>query len=58
LEVLAAFMAGAQVGVLMWWVNQNMPYDAATMGRMTEDICIKGLAHVLGADTVKHSEHS
>ncbi len=47
LDVLAAFIAGAQIGVLTWWVNHNMPYDAATMGRMTEDVCLKGLTYIL-----------
>lgn len=50
LDVVAAFMAGAQIGVLTWWVNQNMPYDPATMGRMADEICLKGLTQILKGD--------
>lgn len=50
LDVMAAFMAGAQIGVLGWWMKNNMPHDPETMASLTELFCLHGLPYALGLE--------
>lgn len=47
-EALAAYVAGAQVGLLRWWLNHNMTIPAEEMAKLCEDITMKGMLSVLG----------
>ncbi|MBX3085828.1 MAG: TetR/AcrR family transcriptional regulator [Anaerolineae bacterium] len=43
-ELAAYFMAGAEIGVMTWWLQQNkMQYTPAEMARMTNLMCIFGM---------------
>lgn len=48
LEIVAHFTTGAQLGLLAWWVEQDMPYSAEKMARMMEDLCAQGSIWALG----------
>jgi len=43
-DLAAYFMAGAEIGVMTWWLQQNnMQYTPAEMARMTNLMCIFGM---------------
>lgn len=48
LGIVAHFITGAQLGLLAWWVEQDMPYSAEAMARMMEDLCAQGSIWAMG----------
>lgn len=50
LPALAYFMAGAQIGLLKWWLRQDMAIPAEEMAHMSEQTLVQGLMWSLGAD--------
>ncbi|MBK8020253.1 MAG: TetR/AcrR family transcriptional regulator [Chloroflexi bacterium] len=47
-EIIAAFLAGAEIGVINWWLQNDMRYSPAEMARMQYRLAIGGLQGVLG----------
>ncbi|NWF69819.1 MAG: TetR/AcrR family transcriptional regulator [Chloroflexi bacterium] len=46
-EVLAQYIAGAELALLTWWLNAGMPYSAQQMAEMTQRLILHGVADVL-----------
>jgi AcrR family transcriptional regulator len=47
LEIVAYSCAGAQIAVIKWWLDHDMPYTPKEMGKMLQDLSLKGLLHML-----------
>lgn len=43
LEIIAASCAGAQIAVIKWWLDHDMPYSPKEMGAMLHDISVRGI---------------
>jgi hypothetical protein len=50
LDVLGYISAGAEMGIMIWWINNNMPYSPEEMARMLYNIHANGLWWGLGVD--------
>ncbi len=50
LDLIAAFCAGAEVGVMKWWLENDMPYTAEEMSRMQFFLSMFGLKWALGRE--------
>ncbi len=50
LNFMAAFMAGAELGVVKWWLDQGMQPPAAEVARMQFELAAYGIAHALRID--------
>jgi AcrR family transcriptional regulator len=48
-EVLANFMAGAELELVAWWLNHDMPYSAEQMAQMVQTLTLRGAMGVLDA---------
>lgn len=48
-ELTAYFLAGAQIGVVYWWLHQNdMKLSPQQVSRMLNELCVYGSAWALG----------
>lgn len=47
-EIIAHIMAGAQIGVIRWWLENDQPHTPEAMGLMGRDLMVNGLAWALG----------
>lgn len=45
---IAHILAGAQIGVMRWWLQNDMPHTPDEMGVMGRDLMVNGLAWALG----------
>jgi AcrR family transcriptional regulator len=48
IALLAAYCAGAQIGIIWWWVENNMPIPAEEMAKTSMLISVKGFEWALG----------
>jgi AcrR family transcriptional regulator len=46
-EFMAAWLAGAEVGLVRWWLNGNLQYTPEQMARMSFELCCYGLLWAL-----------
>lgn len=46
--IIASFLAGAQIGMINWWLQNDMRYSPEEMARMQYRLSIGGLMGVLG----------
>jgi AcrR family transcriptional regulator len=56
LEVMSHVAAGAEIGIMIWWINNNMPHSPPEMAKMLYDINANGLWWGLGVDREKSIE--
>lgn len=42
-DIVANYMAASELSMLVWWLENNMPYTAAEMARMCSQLMLKGL---------------
>ena len=49
-EMMAAFLAGAQVGVTKWWLENDMKYSPQEVARMHFFLALFGMRWALGKD--------
>jgi len=50
LDFMAAFFAGAQVGVMKWWLENDLRYSAEDMARMQFFLSLWGIRWALGKE--------
>jgi len=43
LDFMAHYLAGAQIGMIAWWLENDMPHSAEEMAQMGHDFAISGL---------------
>ena len=48
LEIVAQHVAGAQIGLAMWWLTQDKPYSADYMARISLRLSLTGLLSMSG----------
>jgi AcrR family transcriptional regulator len=48
MEVFANYLAGAWLGTITWWLEQDMPFTAEEMTRMFQKMLFHGAREVLG----------
>lgn len=53
LDMLAAMLAGSEIGVMMWWIQNDMPYTPDAMSRLCDRFSGPGILAVLGIDLEK-----
>lgn len=53
LEIIAYHVASAQIGLAMWWLDQNKPYPAEYMARISLWLTLTGLAETMGVTDFK-----
>lgn len=49
-EIAAHYFASALMGVLVWWVEKDMPCPAEETDRLFRQLAMPGFRHVLGAN--------
>lgn len=49
-EVFSNYFAGSLLGVLTWWLENNMPYPAEKMARIYQQLVYSNTNEVLGVD--------
>ena len=49
-DVLANLLAGAHIGIIAWWLEQDMPYSPEEMARMHEHTLLNGMGWAMGID--------
>lgn len=49
LEIMASHMAAAQLGLVVWWLENDMPYDADYLARVSHQLSMAGVLGVVGA---------
>lgn len=47
-EIIASFFAGAEIGLMNWWLQNDMRYTAEQMAKMQYQLAIGGLQGVMG----------
>jgi len=53
LSMLAAMLAGVEIGVMMWWIQSDMPYTPEAMSLLCDRFSRPGVLAVLGLDQEK-----
>lgn len=48
LDVIANYYAGSVIGLVTWWLENDMPYSAAQMAEYFQQLFFPGLMQVLG----------
>ncbi|MFN8374976.1 MAG: TetR/AcrR family transcriptional regulator [Anaerolineae bacterium] len=48
-EVLAQYIAGAELAMITWWLNHDMPYSTEQMAQMVQRLTLRGAMGVLDA---------
>src|SRR5258708_6053837 len=48
LEMAAQYYLSAFLGVLVWWLEKDLPYTAEEVNRRFQDLTRRGFTHVLG----------
>jgi AcrR family transcriptional regulator len=46
-EILANYIAGAELAMITWWLNNDMPYSAEQMATMVQRLTLHGALDVL-----------
>ena len=47
LDFMAAYMAGAEIGVINWWLDNNMPVSPGEISGMLNQMCLFGMQWAL-----------
>jgi AcrR family transcriptional regulator len=47
-EVLANYIAGVELALITWWLEQDRPYSAEQMAEMAQRLVLKGAMGVIG----------
>jgi hypothetical protein len=47
-DAIGCTFAGAQIGLITWWIENDMPYTPEQMGRMLFDLMEQGFVQALG----------
>ncbi|GAB4511034.1 MAG: TetR/AcrR family transcriptional regulator [Anaerolineae bacterium] len=47
LELIGYHLAGAEIGVIQWWLEHDMPYTPSQMTHMMKHLCFRGLEWAL-----------
>jgi len=47
-EVLANYIAGTELSMITWWLENNMPYSAQQMAEMVHRLILNGIARGVG----------
>ena len=55
-EVIANFYAGSILGLISWWLDNNMPYTPEEMTLFSQRLFFLGLFEALGIDSTKTGE--
>lgn len=53
LEIIAYHVASAQIGLAIWWLDQNKPYPADYMARISLWLTLTGLSETMGVTDFK-----
>jgi AcrR family transcriptional regulator len=53
LEIIAHHVASAQIGLAIWWLDQNKPYPADYMARISLWLTLTGLSETMGVTDFK-----
>lgn len=48
IEVVSAFTAGAEIGMMSWWLNNKLKYTPEQMARFQYTLTVGGLTAILG----------
>ncbi len=48
IDVLANFVAGSLIMMILWWLEAGIPYSAAEMARMTQTMTSQGIVRGMG----------
>jgi len=51
IDILAHQMAGAEIGIMTWWLEHDMPYTPQKMAQIAADQCAFGLCWAMSVDT-------
>ena len=54
LDLIAAFWAGAEVGVMKWWLENDLKYTPKEMAKMQYLLSVQGLKWALGGEKANH----
>jgi AcrR family transcriptional regulator len=49
-HVLANYMAGAELGLITWWLESGQPYSPETMAEMTRQLLMRGVVETIGVN--------
>jgi AcrR family transcriptional regulator len=55
LDVIANHLASAQIGLGIWWLEQDKPYSIDAMTELSMSLSLFGIFPVLGIDGEEHS---
>jgi AcrR family transcriptional regulator len=50
LEMVAHYYVSAFIGVLIWWLEKDLPYSAEELGQLLRELAMPGLARILGSN--------
>jgi AcrR family transcriptional regulator len=56
-DVVAEFYTSAALGLLIWWVDQDFPYDPATLATMYHRLAVPGVLAALEGDHHETGHH-
>lgn len=51
-DVLANYMAGSELSLMMWWLESGQPYTVEEMAQMTQQLILKGVLDSVIVDRV------
>lgn len=52
LDIIAFHIAGAQIGLAMWWLDHGKPYPAEYMAQVSVWLSLNGLVRAIGLETI------
>lgn len=52
-DVLANYVAGAELGLITWWLESGQPYPPERMAAMTQQLILKGVLEAMGMEQNK-----
>jgi hypothetical protein len=50
-DVIANFLAGAELSLIAWWLNSGQPYPPDEMARMAQRLILRGVLDVVDTTT-------
>lgn len=50
-EVIANYLAGAELSLIAWWLNSRQPYSPDEMARMAQQLILQGVLDVVDTST-------
>ncbi|MEO8606902.1 MAG: TetR/AcrR family transcriptional regulator [Chloroflexota bacterium] len=52
IDVIANYLAGAELSLIAWWLNSGQPYPAEEMAHMTQRLILQGVLDVVDVKSV------